>query len=172
MGYIGYFLYIATFSWITILGFNFFWNISSGLQPYDSCYRSDSSYGFPIQIATAPGNSTSSHIRLLYFFCNFFPQVFWRWYCCSCWPRSSWIYHGLMMTLLHIGRLSLLSPLLSSGYLLLLLTWSGLSPGTTPQPSTLTTPAWEFPRLLDLDSRFFWPPSLLPSMPFSLSTKG
>ena len=76
MGYIGYFLYIATFSWITILGFNFFWNISSGLQPYDSCYRSDSSYGFPIQIATAPGNSTSSHIRLLYFFCNFFPPGF------------------------------------------------------------------------------------------------
>ena len=63
IGYIGYFIYIATFSWITILGFNFFWNISSGLQPYDSCYRSDSSYGFPIQIATVPGKSTFSHIR-------------------------------------------------------------------------------------------------------------
>ena len=63
IGYFGYFIYIATFSWITILGFNFFWNISSGLQPYDSCYRSDSSYGFPIQIATVPGKSTFSHIR-------------------------------------------------------------------------------------------------------------
>ena len=64
IGYIGYFIYIATFTWITILGFNFFWNISSGLQPYDSSYRSDSSYGFLVQIATVPGRSPKTYMRL------------------------------------------------------------------------------------------------------------
>ena len=57
IGYIGYFLYIATFSWITVFGFNFFWNIYSGLNPHDSSSRSDSPFGFPTQLAAVPGKS-------------------------------------------------------------------------------------------------------------------
>ena len=68
-GYVGYFLYMAAFSWITVLGFNFFWNISSGLQPYDNCSRSDRSFGFPVQLATVPGELTHSMCFLTLTFC-------------------------------------------------------------------------------------------------------
>ena len=54
IGYHGYFIFIGTFTWVTIFGFNLYWSVHKMLRPDEV---DDRSFGFSVQLSAGPGMS-------------------------------------------------------------------------------------------------------------------
>ena len=54
IGYHGYFIFIATFTWVTIFGFNLYWSVHRMLRPDEV---DDRDFGFSVQLSAGPGMS-------------------------------------------------------------------------------------------------------------------
>ena len=54
IGYHGYFIFIGTFTWVTIFGFNLYWSVHKMLRPDEV---NDKNFGFSIQLSAGPGMS-------------------------------------------------------------------------------------------------------------------